>query len=214
MPVEIVEYQKNYHEYVRHICFETGFAGRSLEGIIDNKNLFLDLSTHYFLDANYGVTFIAKNNEKPAGYIFVSTNKRQYDRFQKEYYIKRLAIEIFSFHYFSGRDFKYYLALVASYLKGDFESPGMPDYPALIHINTDPSYHGIGIGKMMMNKAFEYLGVKNCPGVQLRTTSLNVNALAFFQKMGFTKLYSRPASFYNKYGFKDAENLIFGKKLD
>jgi ribosomal protein S18 acetylase RimI-like enzyme len=66
---------------------------------------------------------------------------------------------------------------------------------------------------MLMNALFEYLRGIDCQGVHLKTTSLNNNALFFFQKMGFKKLYSRRTSFYNKYGFKDTENLVLGKIL-
>jgi len=51
-----------------------------LEPIIDYADLFLDLSTHYFLDAGTSHIYVAKDNEKIIGYVMVIPDAKKFQQ--------------------------------------------------------------------------------------------------------------------------------------
>ena len=107
--IEIVEYSEADREAVREICFQTGFLGGTLDGIIDNKDLFLDLATHYFLDVKKDFILTAKDSGKVVGYLFVTPEKQKFKASSTKYYIFRVLIDVFRFRLFSKKEYKYYI---------------------------------------------------------------------------------------------------------
>ena len=210
--VEITKYIPSDREAIRQICLETGFAGESITKVIDNTQLFLDLCTNYVFDGKSGETFVARDGEKPVGYLFVSQDKKAYDRIQQGYYLKRIAEELASLYRFTNRDRKYYMLYVISFFKGEYGFPCLNQYPATLHINVSPNYQGRGIGRMLFRVLFEFLKEKGCPGVQLQTTTLNLGAIKLFKSFGFETIAARSSTIYRKYGFTDAKNLLMGTK--
>ena len=211
--VEITKYRLTDEEAIRQICLETGFAGESIAKIIDNTRFFLDLCTNYIFDGKSGETFVARENEAPIGYVFVTLDKKAYDAIQKQYYVKRIAEELANFPRFTERDWKYYSGYLISFMKGEYSFPYFKEYPASLHINVSPNYQGRGTGKALFSVLFNYLKEKNCPGIQLQTTTLNLKAIKLFESFGFKTLTTSKSSIYRKYGFTDATNLLMGKPI-
>jgi len=65
-------------------------------------------------------------------------------------------------------------------------------YPAHLHINLRTGVQGQGIGRQLINQFLAQLRSAGIPGVHLSTREDNLSALAFFEKMGFKRLYRRP----------------------
>lgn len=65
-------------------------------------------------------------------------------------------------------------------------------YPAHLHINLCTGMQGQGIGRRLINQFLSQLRAAGIPGVHLSTRADNITALAFFEKMGFTRFERRP----------------------
>jgi ribosomal protein S18 acetylase RimI-like enzyme len=209
--VEITKYRLTDYDAIRQIYLETGFAGKPIKEILDNTGLFLDLISYYIFIPESGETLVARENGIPVGFNFVSLDKKNYDKIQKEFYFRRIVREINNFYRFTNRDWKYYMAYASSFLKGELTFPEYKEYPAILHINVSPNYQGHGVGKALFNALFVYLKEKRCPGIQLQTTSVNLKALGLFKSFGFELLASKPSSIYKKYGMGDVSNLLMGR---
>lgn len=187
--------------------------GRPLSGIVDNRQLFEDLATSYFLDAGGGRAFVALDAGMVAGYIFVAPSDREQTAYNFRYYVKRIALELLRPWRFTRNDVKYYLGETAAFLRGDFRFPSFDDYPSALHINVAAGSRRSGLGSSLFNAMFRCLEEAGSNGVHLKTTSGNFENLNFLRKQGFEILASKKSGFYAKYGFPDVENIVFGKRL-
>jgi len=210
---EIVEYSQSDREAVREICFRTGFLGKSLAGIIDYKDLFVDLATHYFLDARKSCIFVAKDSGRVIGYGVIIDDVKEYKISSTKYYIYRVFLDVVRFRLFRKKEFLYYTRLLLYYLKGDFTLPEFYEYPALLHINISDGYQGLGIGSRLFESMFAGLKSKSCSGVQLQTHSANEKSVGFFKKHGFAELASKETKFYQTYGAGVVKTIAMGKKF-
>lgn len=212
--VHIANYTPADRKGIRKVCFDTGFLGKPMTGVVNNKEFFLDLGTHYFLDVNTGGLFVAKDGDDVAGYLFVEQDKTRHDRALIKYYFLRILAEIPRFWKFTPRDVKYYYGILKAWLHRDYFFTDFREYPAVLHINIAEKYQHTGLGDILFASMFNYLKQQNCPGVQLQTTTANEKAIRFFKRHGFTELCSRPATFYRAYGLKDIRNIVMGCKTN
>ena len=63
-----------------------------------------------------------------------------------------------------------------------------PDYPAHLQINVLPSFQGRGIGRALVATEIARLRGEGIKGVHVIIKHSNTAALAFFERLGFTKL--------------------------
>jgi RimJ/RimL family protein N-acetyltransferase len=63
---------------------------------------------------------------------------------------------------------------------------GGPDWPAELHINLLPGWQGQGLGGRLMEAYLAALRERNVPGVFLETSSRNLQALPFYERLGFS----------------------------
>ena len=75
-------------------------------------------------------------------------------------------------------------------------------YPAHLHINVHPACQGEGVGTLLMNGLLDHLSSIGCPGVHLGVGSRNTAAIRFYERYGFTRLYSRPSIIFYGYTLK------------
>ncbi len=209
--MEVVKYSEADRAAVRDICFRTGFLGATLEGIVNNKDLFIDLSTHYFLDVMESGVFIAREDGRVAGYLFVADEKA-FGRFSRKYYIRRVAADVLRLRIFNKKDFKFYVGIFRSYFRHEFDFGTFPEYPAVLHVNILKEYQGSGVGEMLFGEMFEHLRALGRPGVRLQTTTANPHSVHFFKKHGFEELASKETKFYIPYGYAGVRNVVMGLK--
>lgn len=85
------------------------------------------------------------------------------------------------------------------------------DYPAHLHIDILPEFHGQGIGTRLMNTFEDHLLENGVTGVHLYTSSLNRKAVPFYKKMGYAVLEEAKSS--ADPALADQVDITFVKKL-
>jgi GNAT superfamily N-acetyltransferase len=212
--VFIDTYRSEYLEAIRDICFRTGFAGESLEEIVDNKDLFVDLDINYFISEWMSEAIVAKVNDKVAGYLFIAPDEKNYIKYKSRYFTKRIFEAVIRIWQFSRRDVSYYSQYILASLRGEFKNPVFyEEYPSLLHINVAPECQSHGVGTKLFAAMDALLARIESPGVHLVTTSLNYKALNFYDVHGFRELYRKKAAFYRKWVKEDVFYIVLGKKL-
>lgn len=214
MNVEIVPLSENHTRAIRDICFRTGFAGKTLDGIIDRRDFFIDLCLCGFFSESGSRIFVAEIDGAAAGYVFTAFDSLAYKNRQTSCYAARIVREIPKMLFYSKKDRIFYYQYMKSFLDGSFRfSLDHAAYPAVLHINVAPEYHSGGAGSLLLASAEKLLSDKNIPGIHLQTTSLNGKGLSFFMKHGYEELDSRETRFYDKWGHSGVKNIVLGKKL-
>jgi ribosomal protein S18 acetylase RimI-like enzyme len=67
--------------------------------------------------------------------------------------------------------------------------PGLlADYPAHLHIDLLPDWQGKGWGRALMHRFLDSLREAGVPRVHLSTSRSNVNAVKFYDRLGFTEI--------------------------
>lgn len=137
----------------------------------------------YYLAQNAGRAFVATDEfDKPVGYVLSDVN---FDDFAKVYpsFIASAKKE-------SPLDFRN----IKLFLK--YSAEIADDYPAHLQINVLPSFQNRGIGRALVETAVARLRGEGVKGVHVVIKQSNASALAFFERLGFSKLLSPRKKFY------------------
>ncbi|WP_203135705.1 GNAT family N-acetyltransferase [Microbacterium sp. JZ31] len=65
-------------------------------------------------------------------------------------------------------------------------------YPAHLHIDLLPEAQGQGLGRALIDTLVAALRSRRVPGLHLAASDRNTGALAFYDRLGFTRLESHP----------------------
>jgi hypothetical protein len=72
--VTVRQYRENDRDELRRICCETGFLGRPIDPIYQDRELFADLFTNPYLDYEPEWTLVVENSGRVAGYLMGSVS--------------------------------------------------------------------------------------------------------------------------------------------
>jgi len=210
----IERFRPEHTAAIRDICFETGFAGETLRGIIDNKEFFADLVTGYFTHEFTGGTFAAVRGGRVIGYLFCCPDEEKHAPAIEQHYRSRIIRELPRLGRFTRSDAAFFAREAMSFIGGEMNFPPFTrDYTSALHINVLPVEQRTGAGALLFDTMFRYLEGLGSRGVHLQTTSLNTKALPFYIKHGFTELFSKKTRFYRKWTSEEVRNVILGRKL-
>ncbi len=210
----IVPCSQRHTAAVRDICFRTGFAGKTLEGIVDNRRLFVDLDTCCFFNKELANLMVAESCGQTMGYIFIAPQSERLRMPRIKYFFSRTLREIPALAKFTKRDAVFYYRYIASALRGEFSFPTFyREFPSTLHINVAPEFQSRGTGTLLMQAAEKHLRSYGSAGVHFQTTSLNKKALRFYHARGYRQLYSRRTRFYEKWCRDNVRNIVMGKKF-
>ena len=226
--VAVVPYDPAYEKDIIDICWETGLMGESLAGTrrFEDKRLFamiFALSYVRFEPEICRVAVAGSGAERRAvGYIIGTTDSRAQAKYFARRFIPRIVLRLALFdswrHPESARAVAHFLraekdagALGSEPLPTAAPDFGGPEYPAQLHIDILPGLQGKGLGRRLMEAYLAALRERGVRGVYLETSSGNVKALPFYEKLGFKLVSKKPMELWK--GFP-ALALSYALKLD
>jgi len=205
-------YQESDRDSIRNIAYDTAFMGESADLFFDGRETLADFLTVYFTDYEPRSCFVAEMDGDVIGYLLgAKSEKRQNVAFIR--IIPRLIIKAFlKGTPFRIKNMKFSFHIFLSALRGEFNLPNCTKlYPALLHINVDKKYRGLGIGRKLIETYVDYLKRENITGVHLITKS--ENAVNFFIKMGFEVFHKTRLSYLRYILKRNIELYILVRKL-
>jgi ribosomal protein S18 acetylase RimI-like enzyme len=171
------------------IEYRTGYYGEDLAGrnYFDDKRLLCLLFACYYTryEPEHGFVAVDAVTDDVLGYLVgTADTAAQEKRFRREMAWKiRLRAELVTHWRYPGT-YKTFRGMWK--MMGERSNPEfLHDYPAHLHIDILPEYHGQGIGTRLMKTFEDHLIEKGVPGVHLYTSSLNRKAVPFYKKMGY-----------------------------
>ncbi len=195
----IRKYEKSDRSAIREITYRTGFKGEDLtgRGYFDDKELWFLVFIDYYCRYEPEHFFVIQNHVNGAlvGFICGTPDSQaQEARFWKSmiWRIFLRALLVTSWRYW--RSFKNLIAMRGMAGAGDRELERSIErqYPAHLHINVLPEYHGMGLGTRLISHFEEHLVAQGIPGVHLQTSNYNRKAVPFYIKLGYTLIAEIP----------------------
>ena len=177
--------------YLYEICLKTGDAGN------DATELFRDpfvLGQHYaapYLLYPAGICFVAEHECRPQGYIVAAPDTLAFRKWMEEQWLPplrkryplpvppalfRSELEQRIIEHFHVRQYPPYTGA----------PPWFTEYPAHLHIDLLPGIQRKGRGRALVDALFAELTRQGVSGLHLGVSAENPNAIAFYQKVGFT----------------------------
>jgi len=174
------------------ICVLTGDSGKDATGIFQQPNLLGDIWVGPYLRLSPDHCFVVGDIEKVVGYCIATLDSTSFDTVaaalwwpaKQAVYAKPDIAQKDSWN----RDER-----LTHLIHNPFTSPTefLEEFPSHAHINLVAEMQGKGWGKKLMNTMEISLRETGSPGVHLILSSKNLNALAFYQAVGYHVIFER-----------------------
>jgi ribosomal protein S18 acetylase RimI-like enzyme len=171
---------------IQSLCCETGYLGKPVDALFQDRELFADLFTKAYLEHEPEWGLVAEANGRVVGYLLgsVATN---FDRLQIRSGFQttvKMLLRLITGKYASHPRSKRFIRWLLT--SGFREQPKHPRNAAHLHFDLDQNYRGRGIGRRLWEeyeRRLKAAGIKQCYG-------------AFFSHPK-----RRPELAYTRYGF-------------
>lgn len=194
-------YQPEDRDQIRNICCETGFLGKAVDPVFEDRELFADFLTSYYTDEEPDCAVVLEVDGKIMGYILGARFPAKQSAFDRKMLPPRLwrVIKGYLGHYRQPtREYINWLLW-----RGWREVPETPKNMAHLHINLLPAYKNVHRTKEMMEfflNQLTQLGEKAVYG-QVVTFS-NKRGARTFARYGFETVDSVEVTKFRKYSDK------------
>jgi hypothetical protein len=184
--ISIRKYQESDREAVRWICNETGFMGRPIDNIYQDRELFADLITNPYLDYEPEWTLAAESDGRVVGYLLGSVDPH----FSRNLMLSgfQTACKMLTRHltgkYADHPRSEQFVRWVLT--KGLMERPKHPEGAAHLHLNLEKAYR-LGTVALRLWSRFEQM---------LRSAGIDHYYAQFFSCDR-----RHPELVYSRYGF-------------
>lgn len=195
-PPVIRRYQPADRAVVRRICCDTGFLGRPIDPVFEDREVFADFLTSYYTDVEPESLFVLEQGGRVAGYL----SGCRFPRRRWAHLLRqapragaRVAYRYFTFGY-NAASRRYLRWLVT---RGHWETPPRPSATPHFHLNLLPEARGVASTKALVDAYLSYLrghGEKAVYGQMVVYEERRGDAL--FSRFGFNVLNRREITKY------------------
>ncbi len=188
-PIQIRNYQPRDREAVRRLCCDTGFLGKPIDPVFEDRKLFADYLTSYYTDFEPEASFVMEQDGVIKGYLLGS---RRY-HLQKFYNLWNNCLlffqVLFRYRHYNSATKAYIRWICRNSMK---EVPPAPRNTPHFHFNVLPEAQGLARVRQLLGGYLEYLRASGDKEV-------------FGQVVTFSD--RRGAKLFERYGFE-----VIGKK--
>lgn len=194
--VIIRRYRPADRQRVRDLCCKTGFLGRDITPVFEDRELFADYLTRYYTDVEPESSFVLEHAGTIKGYLLGSKSplRQQYFSFFNNIGLFLKGMLRYPRYNQATRDF------IGWILRNSWrEVPAAPRRSAHFHFNILPEAQGLANSTALMNAYLDFLrsaGVKSVYG-QVVTFETRRGARVF-ERYGFRVIERREITKYRK----------------
>lgn len=194
--VLIRNYEPRDREAVRRLCCETGFLGKPIDPVFEDRELFADYLTSYYTDCEPESSLVIEMDGVIKGYLLGSRRplRQQWHDFFLNFSLFTRCMRRYWSYSRASRDF------IGWILRNSWrEVPAAPRRTAHFHINALPEAQGVAIARDLVGRYLNYLraaGEKAVYGQMVTFESRRGSRL--FERYGFQVLEKREITKYRK----------------
>lgn len=192
--VLIRRYESRDREAVRYLCCETGFLGKAIDPVFEDREIFADYLTRYYTDIEPESSFVLEQDGVVKGYLLGSYRpfRQQLFNFFNNLSLFARGMAKFPFYNKPTRDF------IGWILRNSWkEVPTTPRRSAHFHFNMLPEVQGMANTGKLMNGYLEHLRSKGVRQVYGQVVTFETRRGAkLFERYGFQVLDRREITKY------------------
>jgi len=192
-------YRPEDRPVLRAICADTGFLGRPIDPVFEDRELFADYLTSYYTDAEPESTFVCELDGEVKGYLMGSRFPKRKARFEARMLpglVLRGLWRYFArpYHAASRRYVRWILTQARK--ENPFTPPGIPHF----HFNIRPEARSVGATRELVDTFLQYLydhGEKQVYGQVVTYESRRGDRM--FARYGFRVIDQREVTKYRDF---------------
>lgn len=155
-PPEVIvrPYEPRDREAIRWLCCETGFLGKPIDTVFEDRELFADYLTAYYTDIEPESCFVLEQDGAVKGYLLGSRRpfRQQVHSFFHNFQLFLRGMSRYGRYNPATREFIHWI------LRNSWkEVPAAPRRTAHFHFNVLPEAQSIAGTRLMLNTYFDYL---------------------------------------------------------
>ena len=178
-------YEPKDRAAIRRICAETGFLGKPIDALFEDRDLFADYLTRYYTDWEPESTLVLESNGEVMGYLNGSRRVTRYKWFR--FWDNARLFLVGMWRYFTrpyGESTRKYVRWLLT--RAGKENPLTPKNLPHFHINMLPQVRSVAGTREIVDKFLKYLTEQGEKGVYAQVISYEARrAVRMFQRYGF-----------------------------
>ena len=192
-------YRPEDRDAVYDVCVRTAAAGGDARGLHLDDDLMPDTWAGPYLELEPGLAFVLDDGARAVGYVLGTADTPGFVRAYRERWLPRVAGRrpVPADPPVTADDRALHHLLHPERML----VPGLEPYPAHLHIDLLPEAQGAGWGRVLITELCDSLRAQGVPGVHAAVSVENPGALAFYPRVGFTRIGS------------DSRTMVFGRRL-
>jgi hypothetical protein len=184
-------------EAVRRICADTGFLGKPIDPVFEDRELFADYLTGYYTDAEPESTFVTVSDGEVKGYMMASLHPRRKARYEAKtvpWLVLRGAWRYPRYRTASRRFVRWVLTQARKEIP--FTPPDLPH----IHFNLLPEARNVQCTRLLVDTCLAYLAAQGAKGVYGQVVSYGTRrSERLFARYGFRVVDQREVTKYREF---------------
>lgn len=169
------------------ICLRTADVGADGTGILDDDDIWAAVFALPYVARHPDLAFVVETDDgRAAGYVVATDDTDAFEAWFRAAWWPRFA------HRWprpEGESVTRQDAVLAyAYGRRPGAEPFAEVYPAHLHIDLLPEVQGQGWGRRLIGALTDTLRDAGVPGVHLVAAGTNAGAIAFYERLGFTRL--------------------------
>lgn len=179
--------------YLYHVCVRTGNSGKDATELLSDEFIVGHYFAAPYLHFELETCFVLEYNNVPVGYILGASDTKIFNDWMNKNWLPQIRR-----YYPVDKKLKTDLEkFLFDIINTDCSFPDfLSDYPSHLHIDLLPVAQKKGFGKKMMATFIDRLKEKGSEGLHLSVGERNLNAIAFYKKLGFSELRRESGSVF------------------
>ncbi|MEM1057979.1 MAG: GNAT family acetyltransferase [Verrucomicrobiota bacterium] len=184
---------------LREICADTGFLGQPIDPVFEDRDLFADYLTGYYLDLEPESTVVLEVEGKISGYVMASTQPGLHAAYEK------LKLPVLAakglWRYFTrpyNQATRDYIRWILT--RGGKETPAAPEGMAHFHFNVRPEARKVAHTRSMVDLLFGELARRGVPAIYAQMVAYEKRrGDRMFERYGFRRISECEVTKYRQF---------------
>jgi hypothetical protein len=194
---QVRKYRSTDRDAVRAICCETGFLGNAIDPVFEDRELFADFLTGYYLEHEPDSAFVVTKDHRVQGYLLGSTavQKHQLHSVLQGFSLTRKVLCRYLRYHPESRQYIHWVLT-----KAWREVPPAPRHIGHFHINLLPPVRSISVFREVTETYFRYLYDQGIRQTHAQVVTFDGRrGLKLFERYGFKVLNQSEITKYRQF---------------
>jgi hypothetical protein len=209
---QVRRYRPSDRDSVRALCCETGFLGSAIDPVFEDRELFADFLTDYYLRHEANSSFVVTRNDSVQGYLLGSHHSSKH-RFHSLLQLFNLGPKV-AWRYFGYRpESRQYIHWLIS--KAWREVPDAPRDIGHFHVNLLPTVKSIQVFRQLLETYLGHLYEQGVKQVHAQIVTFDGRrGSKLFERYGFKVINQSEITKYRRYTDRTVYLCTIVKTLD